>query len=172
MHRFVLDDAAASDAGDQLWPVYDAVFGDHPSESAWREAVWDRHRVRSGFRLARAYDGDGLVGFGYGYTGEPGQWWTDRARTALAPAVGRAWLGGHFELVSLGVLDRARRAGVGRSLMRALVRDLPHDRLLLMTTDDPADAARRLYAAEGWHVLGPGIGDGTVIMGRRPDHAD
>ena len=40
--------------------------------------------------------------------------------------------------------------------------------LLLMTTSDEADPARRLYASDGWRVIGPGIGEETVIMGKRP----
>jgi GNAT superfamily N-acetyltransferase len=108
-----------------------------------------------------------LVGFAYGYTGEQGQWWTDNALKVLEPDVAEAWLGGHFELVSIGVLDAARRGGIGRGLMHVLLEGLPHERLLLMTSSDPSDPARRLYASEGWHVLGPGIGDGTVILGRR-----
>ena len=81
----------------------------------------------------------------------------------LPPETADAWLGGHFEVVSV----TARRAGVGRGLLRAISHGLPHDRLLLMTTADATDPARRLYATEGWQVLGPGIGDHTVIMGRR-----
>jgi len=150
-----------------LWPVYDAVFADHPSYASWRDNVWDRHRTRAGFRLARAYADDELVGFAYGYTGEHGQWWTDNAGAALPSDVADAWLGGHFELVSLGVLSTARGRGAGRALVRALVAGLDHDRLLLMTTADATDPARRLYAAEGWEVIGPGIGADTVIMGKR-----
>lgn len=152
-----------------IWPVYQSVFGDQPTMQAWRDAVWDRHRVREGFRLARAYDGDALVGFAYGYTGESGQWWTDHAREVLPPEVADAWLGGHFELVSLGVVERARRAGFGRGLMHAVTHGLHHDRLLLMTTSDDSDPARRLYASEGWRVIGPGTGAGTVIMGKRAE---
>lgn len=84
----------------------------------------------------------------------------------LEPEVAEAWLGGHFELVSIGVAADARRGGVGRGLMHALVDGLTHDRLLLMTSSDPSDPARRLYASEGWQVLGPGPGDATVVMGR------
>ena len=36
-----------------------------------------------------------------------------------------------------------------------------------MTTADATDPARRRYASEGWQVIGPGIGNGTVIMGKR-----
>ncbi len=48
---------------------------------------------------------------------------------------------------------------MGRVLMRHLVAGLPQDRWLLMTTADDSDPARRLYASEGWRVVGPGIGE-------------
>jgi ribosomal protein S18 acetylase RimI-like enzyme len=155
------DDSAA------LYPVYQAVFGDQPDYSAWRGDVWDAHSGRAGFRLARAYDGERLVGFGYGYTGEHGQWWTDEAARVLPSAVADEWLGGHFEVVTIGVVGDARGAGRGRELMRSLCAGLTHDRWLLMTTADAEDPARHLYATEGWTVIGPGLRDGQVIMGRR-----
>lgn len=164
-----MDETCGPVDGVELWPVYRDIFGDYPDHAAWREAVWDRHITRSGFRLARAYDGQVLVGFAYGYTGEPGQWWTDNARKVLPPDVAEQWVGGHFEVVSIGVVEAARRRGIARSLLHMLLRGLPHQRLLLMTTSDPGDPARRLYASEGWQVLGPGIGEGTVIMGRRAE---
>ena len=110
-----------------------------------------------------------LVGFAYGYTGDKGQWWTDNALEILNPDVAEAWLGGHFELVSVAVRESARGTGIGRELMRALLDGLPHERSVLMTSSDASDPARRLYEPEGWHVLGPGIREGTVIMGRRLD---
>jgi GNAT superfamily N-acetyltransferase len=164
--RFRVDESVTTWDGQTLWPVYDAVFGDQPNYQTWRGAVWDRHCARSGFRVARAYADDALVGFAYGYTGEYGQWWTDNAQKVLDPDVAEAWLGGHFELVSIGVLETARGGGIGRRLMRLLLEGLPHERLLLMTTSDASDPARRLYGSEGWQVLGPGISDGQVIMGR------
>jgi ribosomal protein S18 acetylase RimI-like enzyme len=166
MARIRVDEAVAEADSDELWPVYDAVFGDFADYATWREAMWDKHSGRGGFRLARAYDGGVLVGFAYGYTGQSGQWWTDNVRHVLASDVADAWLGGHFELVSIGVMATARGAGIGRDLLRVLLDGLPHERLLLMTTADPADPARRLYATEGWRVLGPGIGDATVVMGK------
>jgi ribosomal protein S18 acetylase RimI-like enzyme len=150
-----------------VWSVYDPVFGDQPDEDTWREAVWDRHVVRPGFRLARALANGRLVGFAYGYTGARGQWWTDRAAEVLDPRVAGEWLGGHFELVSIGVLPEARGAGVGTALMRAVSAGLQQERWLLMTTADAGDPARRLYAREGWEVVGPGLGEDQVILGRR-----
>lgn len=167
MVRFRVDESVGEADAREVWPLYDSVFGDVPDFPTWREAVWDRHHGREGFRLARAYVDDALVGFAYGYTGRRGQWWTDNAAQVLEPEVAAAWLDGHFELVSIGVTSAARGSGIGRGLMRVLLDGLPHERLLLMTSSDPADPARRLYASEGWQVLGPGIGEGTVIMGKR-----
>jgi ribosomal protein S18 acetylase RimI-like enzyme len=167
MVRFRVVDPVAADIGGVLWSVYQSAFGDYSDYETWRRAVWDKHSVRDGFRLACAYDADLLVGFAYGYTGDHGQWWTDNALGVLEPEIAQAWLGGHFELVSIGVLESVRRRGIGRGLLHALLEGLPHERLLLMTSSDPSDPARQLYATEGWLVLGPGIRDGTVIMGRR-----
>src|SRR4051812_19586557 len=134
MVKFRVDDVVEDADGSVLWPVYQSVFGDYSDYDTWRGSVWDKHSVRNGFRLARAYDANVLVGFAYGYTGEHGQWWTVNARKVLDPEVAQVWLGGHFELVSIGVLDGARRGGIGRELMRVLLEGLPHERLLLMTT--------------------------------------
>lgn len=166
-HELMVLGAGGVDRVD-LWPAYDAVFGDQPDEVTWRAEVWDRHLAREGFRLAVLIAIDGRVlGFAYGYTGEHGQWWTDQVARTLAPDVAEEWLGGHFELVSIGVLDQARGRGHGATLLRAVTDGLPHERRLLMTTADSSDPARRLYAADGWRVLGQGVGDHTVVLGRR-----
>ena len=150
-----------------VFEVYDAAFGDQPDYAAWRRGIWDRHAARDGFRLARAHDGERLVGFAYGYTGEHGQWWTDQAAALLDVEVAEEWLGGHFELVSIGVLDAVRGQGVGRALLTGLTEGLPQERWVLMTTADASDPARHLYARAGWEVIGPGLRDGQVVMGRR-----
>jgi ribosomal protein S18 acetylase RimI-like enzyme len=164
-------DSVRDEDTSELWRVYDEVFGDHEGIEAWRRRTWDAHVARAGFRLARAYDlvdeARRLVGFGYGYTGERGQWWTDRAAEVLEPAVAADWLGGHFEMVSLGVLRQARGRGVGRGLVRTLTEGLPHSRWLLMATSDADDPARHLYAREGWQVIGPGLRDDQAILGRQ-----
>lgn len=151
-----------------VWAAYDAIWDDQPDEQTWRARVWDRHVARPGFRLAVAERDGAVVGFGYGYTGERGQWWTDQVARTLPADVAREWLGGHFELVSIGVVPTVRGTGLGRDLLQALTVDLPQPRWLMMTTDDAADPARRLYASEGWRVLGEGVGDHTVVLGRQP----
>jgi GNAT superfamily N-acetyltransferase len=73
-------------------------------------------------------------------------------------------LGGHFELVTIGVLEDIRGRGAGRRLLECLTADLPHPRRLLMTTADESDPARRMYAADGWQVIGPGLRADQVIL--------
>jgi ribosomal protein S18 acetylase RimI-like enzyme len=159
--------SVTQDDGREVFAVYDEVFGDQPDQTAWRRDVWDRHARREGFRVARAHARGRLLGFAYGYTGAAGHWWTDQASRVLGPVVAGAWLGGHFELVSIGVRADARRRGTGQSLMELLCDGLPQQRWVLMTTADADDPARRLYARLRWEVLGPGLRDGQVIMGRR-----
>jgi ribosomal protein S18 acetylase RimI-like enzyme len=162
----VVVDEAGESLVHELWPLYRTVFGDFEDAVAWRDQVWDRHAARAGFRLAMAWDGGALVGFAYGYTGEHGQWWTDHAAAVLHPDVASDWLGGHFELVSIGVDAAARGAGVGGRLVAALTDGLDHSRWVLMTSADPDDPARHLYRSAGWAVIGPGLSAGKVIMGR------
>ena len=162
----VVEAVAATLVHDELWPLYRDVFGDFDDPEAWRDHVWARHAARAGFRLALARSGDELVGFAYGYTGAAGQWWTDSAARVLQPAVASDWLGGHFELVSIGVAETLRGSGVGRRLLAAVTDGLEHPRWVLMTSADPDDPARRLYRSCGWAVIGPGLSDDRVIMGR------
>ena len=162
----VVEEAGEGLVHDELWPLYRDVFGDFDDVQEWREQVWDRHAARAGFRLALARVDGRLVGFGYGYTGESGQWWTDNAAKVLHPEVASDWLGGHFELVSIGVHPSDRGGGLGRQLMEALTDGLPQPRWVLMTSSDPDDPARRLYRSNGWAVIGPGLSDKQVIMGR------
>lgn len=166
MVEVVVVDEAGEPLVGELWPLYQSVFGDFEDAGAWRQQVWERHAARAGFRLALARDGGALVGFAYGYTGEHGQWWTDHAAAVLHPDVASDWLGGHFELVSIGVDEAARGTGVARRLLARLTDGLDHSRWVLMTSADPDDPARRLYRSTGWAVIGPGLSQDKVIMGR------
>ena len=71
-------------------------------------------------------------------------------------------LPGHGEQTSIG------RERATNPFLQDLPRDLPHARWTLMTSADAEDPARHLYASEGWQVIGPGLRDEQVIMGRRP----
>ena len=131
----------------------------------WLDSPWGRHLARDGFRLATARDGRRLTGFAWGYTGGRGQHWSDLVADSLSQRVADTWLGEHFELVELAVLEEFRRQGVGGRLHDVLLDGLPHQRALLSTTDDEDDPAVRLYRARGWVSLGR-LTDGVQVLGR------
>jgi ribosomal protein S18 acetylase RimI-like enzyme len=154
-----------------IWPCYDEVFGDFDDFRTWSDDLFRRHATRSGYRLVVATDGSAvaaegsaIAGFGWGYIGERGQYWTDLVCDALPGSVTDEWVGGHFEFVELAVAPQYRRRGLGRRLHDTLLEGLSQ-RALLSTTDDLADPAVQLYLSSGWRKLGV-LRPGTQVMGR------
>jgi ribosomal protein S18 acetylase RimI-like enzyme len=165
MARFERHDGEAADAhADPVWALYDAVFGDQPDQASWRADLWDRHRAREGFRLVTAYADHVLLGFGWAYVGERGQYWSDRVVALLPAAVTDAWVGGHLEVVELATAPEWRGQGIGGRLLDLLVADRGDRAALLSTEVDEADPAVRLYRSRGWTTLGL-LGQGVQVMG-------
>ncbi len=150
---------------DEVFAVYDTVFGDRPDQDVWRDELFDRHRARDGFRLASAREGQRLVGFAWGYVGQPGQYWSDWVIRGLPQDVTSQWVGGHFEFVELAVLPDFRRHGLGRRLHDVLLDGVPTDRALL-STDNADTPAVRLYTSHGWRKLGE-LSPDVQVMGLR-----
>jgi ribosomal protein S18 acetylase RimI-like enzyme len=146
-----------------------------------RSGITASHTRRSGFRAVAAVDdsapvgGDPargrLVGFGYGYSTAPGQWWHDQVRVALTPDLVRQWLDGSFELSELHVRPEWQGRGVGRALLAALLDGLPHPAVLLSTPEGDT-RAWRLYRSVGFidlvrnHMF-PGEGRPFAVLGAR-----
>jgi ribosomal protein S18 acetylase RimI-like enzyme len=147
------DGEQAEPLAEEVFGVYDAVFGDHPDLAEWRSELFDKHRVRDSFRLAVARDGERLVGFAWGYVGRRGQYWSDWLVRELPAEVTETWVGGHFEFVELAVLEDSRRHGLGRRLHDVLLDGVPSDRALLSTENHDSSAVR-LYTSHGWIRLG------------------
>jgi ribosomal protein S18 acetylase RimI-like enzyme len=113
-----------------------------------------RHAGREGFVFLGAFEPGGrLVGFVYGYTGAPGQWWYDRVAAALDPARRVEWLERpHFELTELAVDPAYQDGGIGTRLHDAVLEDLPHERALLSALADNGRVIR-FYEHRGWRLL-------------------
>ncbi len=131
-----------------------------------------KHTVNAGFACRAAVVEDGtLVGFGYGYTTAPGQWWHDLVRRALSRPAADEWLVDSFELSELHVLPEYHGMGIGRQLLTSLAGGIPHRRMLLSTPD--ADTrAFRLYRDTGFvdlarNYLFPGDARPFAVMGAR-----
>jgi broad specificity phosphatase PhoE/ribosomal protein S18 acetylase RimI-like enzyme len=173
-HRPVLatlDGPGALAVAGDLAGVYGAAFGapgyDEAPEAAqrFRDEQLVTHARRDGFRCVTVRLADRLVGFGYGYTGDRGQWWSDQiARNAPAEIVA-TWLGGHFELVELAADPAFQGRGFATALHDALLLDLPHERALLTTYRDERPAPR-LYRRLGWTLLHPGALPDSDLWGR------
>jgi broad specificity phosphatase PhoE len=163
-----LDGPGAVAVLDELVTTYRAAFTapgyDETEEQVQRFATdsLPLHATRDAFRLVLVREAGRVRGFGYGFTGEHGMWWTERLKQTAsedARPVLDEWLGGHFEVVLLGVDPAAQRRGFGRSLMEGLLLDQPHERALLSTYADDRPAPR-LYARLGWQPLVRGVLDG------------
>jgi len=129
------------------------------------------HAGRRDFCFLVARDEGVIVAFAYGYTGEPGQWWSDRVARALDAAQREQWLDPpHFEVVELHVRPSHQRRGIGSVLLAQLLSRQPHDRALL-STQTASTKARTFYAKNGWVELAEvdfGAGyPGYLVLGKR-----
>jgi ribosomal protein S18 acetylase RimI-like enzyme len=139
---------------------------------AQRAVTARRHTTNDGFACRAALDEHGaLIGFGYGYTTCPGQWWHDLVYQAMTPDAAADWLTGAFELSELHVLPDYQGGGIGRRLLGALAGGIPH-RAMLLSTPDADTRAFRLYRHAGFvdlarHYLFPGDSRPFAVLGAR-----
>jgi len=101
--------------------------------------------------------GEGTVlGFGYGFHGQPGQWWYDAVSAALSRAIGPAvaadWLADCLEIAEVHVRKDQQRQGIGTRMLTALTEGRP-ERTALLSTPDRDTTARRLYRRMGFRDL-------------------
>jgi ribosomal protein S18 acetylase RimI-like enzyme len=150
----------------------------YPDVTGMQRAVSARkHVALPGFACrAAVLDDDTLVGFGYGYSTEPGQWWHDLVRRAVSREIAQEWLGNAFELSELHVLPDYQGMGIGRRVLVSLANGLPHEAMLLSTPDSDTRAFR-LYRDTGFvdlarNYLFPGDARPFAVLGARlPLHA-
>jgi ribosomal protein S18 acetylase RimI-like enzyme len=157
---------------DEAMAIYARAMNYPPHAAGQRAVTARRHATHDGFACqAAVLDDDTLVGFGYGYTTLPGQWWHDLVRRALTSEQADDWLGNAFELSELHVLPEFQGSGTGRTLLGALSAALPHDAMLL-STPDVDTRAFRLYRHLGFvdlrrHYLFPGDVRPFAVLGAR-----
>jgi ribosomal protein S18 acetylase RimI-like enzyme len=145
----------------------------YPTHTGMQRAVTARrHSSNLGFACRAALTADDtLVGFGYGYTTLPGQWWHDLVRRAIGEPLQGDWLADAFELSEMHVSPPAQGFGIGRRVLTALAGDLSHQAMLLSTPD--ADTrAFRLYRNLGFldlarNYLFPGDARPFAVLGAR-----
>jgi len=140
------------------------------SAGVHRAVTARKHVENAGFTCRAALtDDDRLVGFGYGYTTTPGQWWHDLVRRAVDRQTAAYWLVDAFELSELHVLPSFQRLGIGQRLLCSIAAGIPHHAMLLSTPD--ADTrAFRMYRQKGFvdltrNYLFPGDSRPFAVLG-------
>ena len=144
----------------------------YPAETAQaRKGYVIVHTRRPGFRAVAAEADDGrLLGFGYGYSGAPGQWWHEEVRRGLPRRQINHWLADSFELCELHVDPPVQGLGLGRQLLTLLLDGCPHATVVLSTPEGDT-RAWRLYRQMGFrdvrrHHRFPGDDRDFAVLGR------
>ncbi len=134
--------------------MHRAALGAGALSDDWARERLPLHATRADFVFLVARDGPRIAGFGYGYTGAHGQWWTECVARSLTAAQRATWLDPpHFEIVELHVRPASQRRGLGSELLAQLLLRQPHDRAVL-STQLRSRQARGFYAKNGWAELG------------------
>ncbi|MGP4108525.1 GNAT family N-acetyltransferase [Virgibacillus sp. L01] len=132
----------------------------------------NKHTSYGGFKGLKAKDENGtLLGFTYGYTSLPGQFYREKLAAQLTDLQQINWLNDCFEFVELAVETKVRRMGVGRKLHDRLLSKINYDTSVL-TTSVENNPAINLYISKGWEVIKENaavisMDDVQVIMGKR-----
>jgi ribosomal protein S18 acetylase RimI-like enzyme len=133
--------------------VHRAALGAGALSDEWAGETLSRHLGRAGIVFLAAREDGRVLGFGYGYTGAYGQWWTDHVVRALTAEQRSTWLDPpHFEVVELHVRPGLQRRGIGSALLAQLLDRQPHDRAVL-STQRSSKKARAFYAKNRWLEL-------------------
>jgi GNAT superfamily N-acetyltransferase len=129
-----------------------------------------QHVKREGFRIVVALEETGQVlGFAYGYTNTPDQFWHEKVVQVAPPQVVSEWLLNSFRLVEIAVAPKAQGQGIGGLLHGRLLSDLPCRKAVLSTLAAETNAYK-MYCNRGWVILleeifFPGIARPYRIMG-------
>lgn len=135
---------------DSAAELYGAAMARPTQLVGQRREIFRTHLTRHGFVsvLALAEAGE-LVGFGYGYLGQAGEWWHDVVANALGDESADRWLADAFELAELHVAPAHQGRGVGRTILQTLL-DESRGRTVVLSTHDRRSPAYSLYRSVGF----------------------
>ena len=163
----------------ELLTIYATAMGYERTTAAARSPLWLDHSRRQGFRCVIAVMNSvsgtpeptpsALAGFGYGYTGAPGQWWFGEVARGLG-GPGHPALADYFELTELHVLPAFQGHGIGEAVLRTLLAPVTN-RAVLLSTPEGENRAWRLYRRVGFtdvlrQFLFHGDGRPFAVLGR------
>ncbi|WP_157967351.1 MULTISPECIES: GNAT family N-acetyltransferase [Paraliobacillus] len=130
-----------------------------------------KHTSYEGFKGFKAVDDKGnIVGFTYGYTSLPEQFYRQKIAEQLSKKEINIWLNYCFEFVEIAVSPSYKRSGIGSKLHDAILERNKHKTSVLTTGIDNSPAIN-LYGRKGWKLIkkdAPVISEDNlqVIMGK------
>ncbi|WLD94548.1 GNAT family N-acetyltransferase [Alkalihalobacillus sp. AL-G] len=136
------------------------------------EERFRRHSTYPGFRRSVAIDDENKVlGFVYGYTSLPEQFYNGKLRAQMTYEQVEKWLSNCFEFVELAVDPYYHRNGLGSKLHDSILEKTTHKTSILTTGAEMA-AAQALYKRKGWETIQTdvdvlGAGKRQLIMGKK-----
>lgn len=158
-----------ADHFDAVVKLYCSTFTADNSDDI--RARFQKHAGYAGFRgyVAVSEINKNVIGFAYGYTSLPGQYYNTKLKEALTSKQSDEWLDDCFEFVELAVDREYRRHGVATHLHQHLLSSLPH-RTSVLTTRTDNTGAQTLYDRLGWQVIQDPFypnEESFVMMGKR-----
>ncbi|MCM3237621.1 GNAT family N-acetyltransferase [Heyndrickxia oleronia] len=116
-------------------------------KQVWNHSIKERlikHSNYKGFRdyVINSVEGD-IIGFSYGYTSSPGQYYHDLISNEVSQIEYDKWLVDCFEFVELAVHPLYRNQGYGKLLINELLRGVKN-RTVVLTTQSNDQSAHNL----------------------------
>ncbi|MEH7384416.1 GNAT family N-acetyltransferase [Bacillus sp. JJ1521] len=122
----------------------------------WNQSIIERLKKHLNYDGFRGYiiksDAEEILGFSYGYSSRPGQYYHQVLAAELGPKEYEKWLEDCFEFVELAVHPKHRNQGYGKLLIHELLKGVTN-RTVVLTTQVNNKSARNLYEGLGWMVV-------------------
>ena len=143
-------DFASNEIIEQVSELYKEVW--NKEDNSIKERII-RHKSYKGFKgYVILNDEDKIIGFSYGYTSLPGQFYHELLAKEFNAEEYQYWLQDCFEIVELAIHSSYRKQGLGKMLMEKLLEDIDN-KTAILTTQMENKAACSLYESLHWKVL-------------------
>ncbi|GGN54265.1 GNAT family N-acetyltransferase [Oceanobacillus indicireducens] len=152
----------------QAATLYEEIWKDN--DHSIEERI-QKHSSYSGFRGLAILSNEGsMIGFSYGYTSLPTQFYHNLLAEELNALEYQRWLKDCFEFVELAIHPSYRNRGFARLLATKLV-EAVENKTAILTTQVDNHPARTLYKSLGWKDIKEPFFPGNskqayVIMGK------
>jgi len=141
---------------DEIGEVYRQAFDSTPEAAQGFIDVSFAHiREYEGATLLMVQQHGTILGFLYGYTYKPDQWWSTQVGSALAASDHANVTDDAFSLVELAVIPTHQNNGIGTALLRHQMAHQPQHHLLLSTGANAGNRALALYERLDFQIILP-----------------